>query len=95
MSKEQLQTIKLYSKYEDDYIELIPLNHSIYKVDFTKNPYGYRIIYNEDNKTIQAFDPSGGPFISIGYEITPSYKVDSIYKDENTKDLLITVNFVK
>lgn len=84
--------IKLPSRY-GDITKLIPLNHYIYKVDFTENPYSCRYIYAEDNKTIEAFDPSGGPYISIGYEIAPDIYVKSIYEDN--KDLLISVEFKK
>lgn len=88
------QNLILPSRYEGEYIELIPLNENIYKVDFTHNPYSYRIIYNND-KSIQSFDPSGGPFISVGDEIIPLHKITSIYEDENTKDLLLTIDFIK
>jgi hypothetical protein len=84
--------IELPSRY-GDITKLIPLNHYIYKVDFTENPYSCRYIYAEDNKTIEAFDPSGGPYISIGYEIAPNIYVKSIYVDK--KDLLISVEFKK
>lgn len=90
---EYQQNIKIPSRYEDDYIELIPLNENIYKVDFTHNPYSYRTIFGEDGTTIEAFDPSGGPLISVGSFIDDNqfFKVTQIYKDETTKDLLITI----
>ena len=93
MTIEYQQNIKIPSRYEDDYIELIPLNENIYKVDFTHNPYSYRIIFGDDNTTIEAFDPSGGPFISVGSFIDDNqfFKVTHIYKDETTKDLLVTI----
>lgn len=34
-----------------------------------------RLIYNEDSTTIQAIDPSGGPFISIGDIYEGKYKI--------------------
>ena len=83
------RVIVLISKY-NEITKLIPLNENIYKVDFTENPYCCRIIYNQDN-SIEAFDPPGGPFISIGYEVLPNLKVTSICIDENTKDLLVTL----
>ena len=64
MTVEYQQNIILPSRYPEEYVVLIPLNENVYKVDFTHNPYSYRIILEEDNKTIEAFDPSGGPFIS-------------------------------
>lgn len=81
--------VELESRY-GDITKLIPLNNNIYKVDLTDNPYCCRIIYAEDNKTIKAFDPSGGPFISIGSNIA-GLKIISISIDETTKDLLITL----
>lgn len=85
-------TIELLSRY-GDITKLIPLNHYVYKVDFTENPYSYRCIYAEDNKTIEAFDPSGGPYVSVGTEIVPNIYVKSIYIDK--KDLLISVEIKK
>lgn len=83
--------IKLPSRY-GDITKLVPLNHYIYKVDFTGNPYSCRIIYAEDNKTIEAFDPSGGPYVSIGYEVSPNLYVKSIDVDSN-KNLLVSLEF--
>lgn len=88
------QNLILPSRYEGEYIELIPLNENIYKVDFTNNPYSYRIIYNLDN-SIHAFDPSGGPFVSVGDKVTPLHKIVDIQVDDSTKDLLVTVDFIK
>lgn len=89
MNTKETNIIELPSRY-GDVVKLIPLNHNIYKVDFTENPYSYRIIYEEDNKTIKAFDPSGGPFISTNSTIN-NLKVTSIYKDEINKQLLVTL----
>lgn len=81
--------IELESRY-GDITKLIPLNENVYKVDFTNNPYGYRVVYNEDDKTIKAFDPSGGPFINVGSTVN-NLKVTSIYEDEINKQLLVTL----
>lgn len=59
--------IRLFSRY-GEFVELVPLNEHIYKVDFTNNPYSYRTIYENDN-SIKAFDPSGGPFIGVNSTI--------------------------
>lgn len=79
--------IRLYSRYDNEFVELIPLNSNIYKVDFTHNPYSYRIILNED-KSIKAFDPSGGPFIAVG-SLVENRKVISI--NTEGKNLLVTL----
>lgn len=89
------QNFILPSRYEEDYVELIPLNDNIYKVDFTHNNYSYRTIFKDNPDDIEAFDPSGGPFVSIGYEVTPHYKVSSITRDKATKDLLVTLEYVE
>lgn len=87
---EYQQNLILPSRYPEEYIELIPLNENVYKVDFTHNPYSYRLIFNDD-KTIKEFDPSGGPFISVNSFINDFLKVTQIYQDETTKDLLVTL----
>lgn len=91
------QNIILPSRYPNEYTMLIPLNENVYKVDFTHNPYSYRIILEDDNKTIRAFDPSGGPFTSVGSFIDDNkfFKVTQIYKDESTKDLLVTLEDIR
>ena len=91
MNTNYRQGIILSSRYPDEYVTLIPLNESVYKVDFTHNPYSYRIILSEDNKTIEAFDPSGGPFTRVGSFINDYMEVIQICRDSNTKDLLVTL----
>lgn len=95
MTVKYQQNFILPSRYEGEYVELIPLNENIYKADFTHNPYGYRIIFDNKPDEIRAFDPSGGPFVSVGYEIIPHYKVSSITVDKTTKDLLVTLDYVE
>lgn len=95
MATKNQQNFILPSRYQGEYVELIPLNENIYKVDFTHNPYGYRIIFEGKSDEIRAFDPSGGPFVSIGYEVTPHHKVSSITVDKTTKDLLVTLDYVE
>jgi hypothetical protein len=82
--------IRLFSRY-GEFVELVPLNEHIYKVDFTNNPYSYRIIYEKDD-SIKAFDPSGGPFISINSTIEDRkvLKIELALID-NKKELLISL----
>ena len=89
------QNLILPSRYEGDYVELIPLNENIYRVDFTHNDYSYRVIFKDNPDDIEAFDPSGGPFVSVGSEIIPHYKVSSIARDKETKDLLVTLEYAE
>lgn len=37
-----------------------------------------RMILAEDNLTIEAFDPSGGPYIYLGYKVDEKRKVKAI-----------------
>lgn len=83
--------IEIPNRYVGEITRLIPLNEYIYEVDFTDNPYPYRIIYGEDNETIKAFDPQGGPFMGIGYQVNDKYKISKIHRDETTKRLLVTL----
>ena len=83
--------IELHSRY-GDITRLVPLNHYVYKVDFKDNPYSCRYIYSEDGETIEAFDPSGGPYVSIGREVAPNLYVKSIETDSN-EDLLVSLEF--
>lgn len=46
------------------YLELISGN--MWKLH---SPDYYRLIYNEDGTGIQAIDPPGGPFLSVGTKI--------------------------
>ena len=86
--------IEIPNRYVNEITRLIPLNEYIYEVDFTDNPYPYRLIFGEDNETIEAFDPQGGPFMSIGYVIDNKYKIKQIAKDETTKRLLVTLETI-
>lgn len=83
-------SIQLVSKY-GDVTKLVPLNEFIYKLDFTDNPYGYRIILESDEK-IKAVDPSGGPYIHIGYVINNIYKVSDI--QVSNKDILVSLETI-
>ena len=94
MNSKQLKIsmiIEIPNRYVNEITRLIPLNECIYEVDFTDNPYPYRLIFEEDNETIKAFDPQGGPFMSIGYKVNNKYKISKIHRDETTKRLLVTL----
>lgn len=82
--------IRLFSRY-GEFVELVPLNEHIYKVDFTNNPYSYRIIYEKDD-SIKAFDLSGGPFIGINSTIEDRkvLKIELALIDDK-KELLISL----
>ena len=42
-------------------------------------PYAYRVIYEPDNTTVFAIDPSGGPFLSVGSRIQ-NKKITAIFR---------------
>jgi hypothetical protein len=86
--------IEIPNRYEGEVTRLIPLNECIYEVDFTDNPYPYKLIFGKDNETIEAFYPQGGPSMSIGYVIDNKYKIKQIARDENTKRLLVTLDTI-
>ncbi len=86
-----IMIIEIPNRYVGEITRLIPLNEYIYEVDFTDNAYPYRLIYGEDNETIEAFDPQGGPFMRIGYQVNDKYKISKIHRDETTKRLLVTL----
>lgn len=87
--------IEIPNRYHNEITRLIPLNDYIYEMDFTDNPYPYRMIYSEDNTTIEAVDPQGGPFMRLGYIINDKYKITQFSKDEATKRLLVTLEEIK
>lgn len=53
---------------------LVRLSPYIYKL---QTPYNYRVIFNDD-KSIYALDPSGGPFLKESYELNEEYNVNQI-----------------
>ena len=85
-----MNTINLTSRY-GDVTKLVPLNEYIYKLDFTDNPYSYRIILNNDY-SIKAVDPTGGPLINVGYVIDDKYKVTDIQRSDN--NILVTLETI-
>ena len=75
--------IKLPNRYGDN-VELHELEDNIYQL---KTEFSYRVGFNTDedfkNGNYIFVDPSGGPFISIGYKIGDK-RVSSIYKEGNS-----------
>lgn len=71
-----MMKINLPNRYND--------NNYLLKVDENKyqlvTEYSCRIIYN-DNNTIYAIDPSGGPYLAIGSKV--NNKVITDFKDTN------------
>ena len=80
--------IKLPSRYGGNYIEIFNKNEDNSEIEYElkcKIPY-IRVIYTKSGK-IEAVDPDGGPFMSIGdNSIVKGY---SISKIKDTKDGII------
>ena len=82
----KLKPILLPNRYGDKNY-LIPLcerkddviTKGTYKFEGDKNAGNtMRFILGEDNKSIEAFDPSGGPMLGIGDEVRPGEKITGI-----------------
>lgn len=65
--------LKSYNRYREE-VYLDPISENKYRLI---SPYNYRVIFNEDGKTIYALDPSGGPFLSVG-SVIQNKKIKSI-----------------
>ena len=65
-----MEKIKLHNRYHSD-IWLEHIENDLWYINSkSEEDLSYmRIIYNEDNKSIYAIDPSGGPFLSVGAKI--------------------------
>ena len=65
-----MEKIKLHNRYHSD-IWLEHIENDLWYINSkSEEDLSYmRIIYNEDNKSIYAIDPSGGPFLYVGAKI--------------------------
>ena len=65
-----MEKIKLHNRYHSD-IWLENIGNNLWYINSkSQEDLNYmRIIYYEDNKSIYAIDPSGGPFLSVGAKI--------------------------
>ena len=80
-----IETIHLPNRYNERVCLIqLPESNVLYRLD-VECPY-LRISENEDN-TINFVDPSGGPFIDIGYKISNKRVVSKIYRDD--KNIII------
>lgn len=87
-----MNNIKLYNRYgENIYLEQI----EEYKYVLKGNTDWCRVIFSDkDMKDINAIDPSGGPYMSIGYfSIENDTKIlNSIKENESGKFILEFIN---
>lgn len=65
--------------HRNRYGEVTYLEHFTGDLWQLHTPYDYRIIYEPDNVSVFAIDPSGGPFLSVGSRIQ-NYKITAIYR---------------
>lgn len=63
-----MEKIILWNR-DGDKITLSLVDNNSWLFNSEKN-YPLRIIYDTDNTSILAIDPSGGPFLNIGYDYT-------------------------
>ena len=66
-------TINLYNRYGDKvYLEYLKDNKWVLKFGSENQSSYCRVIYNvkeDDTRTINAVDPSGGPYLCVGYVV--------------------------
>ena len=53
----------------------------------------FRILYSDDDQ-IEGLDFDGGPMIYPGYRLYDNNKITKIYRDKNTKELLVEVECI-
>ena len=88
-----MKEIKLYNRDGAD-LRLINIEENQWQFQVDKN-HDYVLSYircgmNEDN-TLNMVDPAGGPYITVGYQLTERLSVDKIIiKDK--KITILTVN---
>lgn len=74
--------IKLNNRYNSNlWLEHIENKLWTIKSENKDDLYGLRLIFENDNKTIHAIDPSGGPFLNVGTILSTEdkkYKIISI-----------------
>lgn len=64
-----MNTIKLFNRHGYS-VTLNQIKDNDYLISGDKDAFYYfRVIYDEKNKNVKAVDPSGGPFISVGFEV--------------------------
>ena len=77
-----MEKIKLDNRYNASiWLEHIDEDLWQLKCEDSKDLQYMRFIYEEDNKSIYAIDPSGGPFLSIGTVVgfEEKYIIDEIF----------------
>lgn len=72
---------------------LVKIDDNLYKLECDQN-HKYVLDYAcitlcEDNVTIQAFDPPGGPFLNLGYKVDDTRTIKSIIPIEGEIVFLI------
>lgn len=54
--------------------------------ELPKSSEDYDFNWNGRKAKCTAFDPSGGPFISVGAQLDKNHRIDRIYRDYNIDD---------
>lgn len=75
-----MDDIKLTNRYDTN-VFLKPICNGLYTLCFDdESEYDYCRIATEKDGTIVSVDPSGGPFMTIGYELANGEKVTSFFE---------------
>lgn len=75
-----MNKIKLHNRYNANiWIEHIDADLWQLRSEKPEDLEFLRIGYENDNKTINFVDPSGGPFMSVGYQFNEEYKLAEIF----------------
>ena len=75
-----MNKIKLHNRYNANiWIEHIDADLWQLRSEKPEDIEFLRIGYENDNKTINFVDPSGGPFMSVGYQFNEEYKLAEIF----------------
>lgn len=75
-----MNKIKLHNRYNANiWIEHIDEDLWQLRSEKPEDLEFLRVGYEDDNKTINFVDPSGGPFMSVGYQFNEEYKLAEIF----------------
>jgi hypothetical protein len=79
-----MNSIKLYNRDGAD-LKLVPKVWELQVDEDHKYILEHmRVGLGEDNKTIEMIDPSGGPYITLGYKLNNEFIIDSIIDVDNS-----------
>lgn len=76
-----MESIKLYNRYNSD-IRLEYISKDLWQLKSKDDDdLNYMRFIYEDDKTLHAVDPSGGPYLAVGSVVGDKYKIVEIFKN--------------